>query len=141
MTIYQTTLGREHYAQRLDGTVVLDNDFDAIELGTGDTGISTADDRSALINKITDTLVQVEATYPKVNDSDVTNAGRGVDVLSYKFIIPGSVASVTATNIILTNYAMGAPLDNEPVGIVGNGFELIHSTGTPTTIFVNVRIT
>lgn len=140
MTSFKTELGNEHFAQRLDGGVSLDNAFDAIELGSGNTGISTSDDRSDLLNKIVDTLVEVEATYPKVDDSDVTNSGRGPQVLSYKFIIPSGVAPFTATNLILTNFAAGSPAADEPVGIVSNGFSLVKEPAIALTIFVNVRV-
>ena len=108
MTAQKTTAGVTHFAQRI-ANASLTNAFDAIELGSGNTSISSADTRNAMLNKLSGTLVQKESGYPKLNDSDVANVGRGADVWTYKFIIPSGVSPFTATNFHLTNYQSGTP--------------------------------
>jgi len=137
MTIHKTTAGNTHFAQRLSATS-LTNAFDAIELGTGSTAIGTSDTRSAMTGKIVGTLVQKESGYPKLNDSDVANVGRGADVWTYKFIVPSSVGAFTATNMHLTNYATGTPSATEPVGVVANGLTIVANGTDDVTLYLNV---
>ena len=138
MTIHQTTAGKLHFAQRIADTS-LTNAFAGVELGTGDTAIGTADTRSAMLNKIVGSLTEVEAGYPKINDTDVANTGRGADVWTYKFIVDASATGpFTATNFHLTNYAAGAPTATEPVGIVGNGLSITCNGTDDLTLFLNV---
>lgn len=138
MAVQKTSVGLVHYAERLEGAV-LTNTFDAIELGTGDTAVSKADDRSTMANKIAGTLIQQSAA-PAINNADVANSGRGPAVLTYKFTIPAGVAAFTATNLHLTNYQGGAPSATEPVGVVANGLAIVKTAGVALDVYLNVSV-
>lgn len=138
MTIFQTTAGKLHFAQRI-ANASLTNAFTGIELGTGNSVTGTGDTRSSMLNKIVGSLTAVEGGYPKINDTDVANIGRGADVWTYKFVIDASTTGAfVATNMHLTNYAAGAPAVTEPVGVVGNNLTITCNGVDDLTLYLNV---
>lgn len=139
MSAILTDAGQLHFAQRANGEN-LTNQFDAVELGQGNTPVSATDTRANLPNRIPGTLMRVAAGYPLRNDQDPENPGRGVNVLSYRFDLPASLPAFTATNLIITNFAGGSPGAVEPVGFAAQ-ISLSKVSGQPLTIFVNKEST
>lgn len=76
------------------------------------------------------------ATYPKINDGDANNAGRGPDVVTYRTDYLTSEANgVNITDLIITNPAHGA---SEKLLMWSQGFTPFTKTSSNTlTAFVN----
>jgi hypothetical protein len=110
-----TTDGDRFYAQRgaretpanfTDGSGVFDG---VMELAT-DTGVPLkSDNRSNVSGLVAGSQAAMAATYPKSNDGDAANTGRGVAVVSYKSTWAAGVATATGiAAVLITNPTPGA---------------------------------
>lgn len=135
MTTTITATGQAHLNQLNAGTATTST-YDAIEFGEGGVASSAIGDRSDLTEKITGTLVQVAAGYPKLNDSDIRNDGRGADVWTWRFVVPEGVGFI-ANNYAVTNYAAGVPSSTEPV-MVADDAKSSKREDQELIVFVNV---
>lgn len=130
-----TTAGTTHIAERVAGTS-LTNAFGALELGQGNDTPAVGDDRSDLTSKIADTFTVIADGYPVLLDTDIRNDGRGATIWTWKFVIPQGEQFV-ASNLIVTNYAAGAPSSTEPV-LVHADTVVAKRADQEATVFVNV---
>lgn len=81
----------------------------------------------------------IEATYPKRNDADTANVGRGATVVSYKYVFaPGEGTSENPiSSCLITNPSPGA---SEPLLMWANGLNTAlpnKNAGDTHTIFIN----
>lgn len=81
-----TDKGDKYYAQAICSEAP-DDDFDGansgIRLGSNNTAPTKLD--NDVTTFLSGTEIGLEATYPKTNDPDPENAGKGVDVVSWSF--------------------------------------------------------
>lgn len=99
-----TNEGDLYYAQKAAGeTPTTDFTLGGLRLGSSTTvPVKAATDVGG---SILSTGKAEEATYPKTNDVDTSNAGRGTDVITWKFLY--AIADFSASGI-----AEGAIVDN-----------------------------
>lgn len=99
-----TNGGDLYYAEKAVGDTPT-NDFESggIRLGTGTTTPAKAD--TDVTTFLTSASKAVASGYPKVNDLDANNSGKGTDIVTWKFV--WSAADFTGTGII-----EGAIVDN-----------------------------
>jgi len=120
-----TTLGLYHYAERFEesfnGGSPLTSTFTTFVVGTGSPTATIDDDLSDITEFTGITGEQVKASgYPKINDDDTDNSGRGEFVLTWHASygtgttlsairqVGISVASPTGTNPLLMHHVFGA---------------------------------
>lgn len=121
MTVNTTAAGVTHLAE-LDATwpppVTVTNAFDCLELGKGNTAIAALVTRDIALSKLSPPgLVQLLAGYPVLGDTDPANPGAAADYYTWAYRINGAQnGPLVASTGWITNYAGGAPLNNEPVG-------------------------
>lgn len=84
--------------------------FDGVmELATDTAAPLKTDNRSNVSGLITGSQAAMAATYPKSNDADAANTGRGLTTVSYKSTWAAGVATATGIAcVILTNPSPGA---------------------------------
>lgn len=133
--VVTSVAGAGHISERVLGSP-LTNTFDAIELGQGNNAPTTGDTRASMTAKIGSSLIQVASGYPLINDTDIRNEGRGASVYTWKFVYPEGI-QILASNLIVTNYAGGAPAAGEAV-MVSADQVLVKRTDQELTVFVNV---
>ena len=119
-----TTMGLRHYAERFEesfnGTAVTST-FTTFVVGTGSTAADIGDDMADMTQFTGTTGEQVLASgYPKIDDDDTDNSGRGAFVLTWHASygtgttlsairqVGISVASPTGTNPLLMHHVFGA---------------------------------
>lgn len=78
-----TDAGDLYYAQKACGETPT-HAFDALHLGTGASTPAKTDDADDFTAVVGSGKVK-SATYPKTNDGDVDNTGKGADVVTWKF--------------------------------------------------------
>jgi hypothetical protein len=132
-----TSAGDVHYAQRAAaGTTT--NVFDALVLGTGSATPAKADTYAAL-TPVSGSLKRFDAGYPKANDLDAGNTGKGTTVTTYRVTYGASEANASnISRLAITNFQNGSPGSSEPLlchAAFGSAFT---KTGTDTlTVYWN----
>lgn len=119
-----TTAGELHYAQ-LIAQETPTNAFGVAELATTTPTHAAGNDRSDFTVQASSEKA-VSATFPKRNDTDTDNSGKGTDVFTYKYewsagdgnwsSLDGGLitnASPGANEPILTGFDFAAPIDKD----------------------------
>lgn len=78
-----TTAGDRYYAERSAGETPT-NAFNALHLGTGGTTPAKSD-TATNFTAITNSGKLIATGYPKTNDTDADNTGKGATVVTWKF--------------------------------------------------------
>ena len=100
--------GDLYYAQR-GAAETPTNAFDTLELGTAGAAPGKASNSSNMPSKIASSQKTPEATYPKTNDGDADNSGKGTDVVTWKFsYAKGAITGTAIDRGIITIPAPGA---------------------------------
>lgn len=108
------TAGDVFYAQRGSGLATT-NTFDALFLGTGSATPTKADTYAAM-TPVATSLKRFDAGYPKNNDLDAANTGKGVAVITYRVTYSASEAnSASISRLAITNFQNGSPGAAEPL--------------------------
>jgi len=120
-----TSAGDVHYAQRAAGATPT-NVFDALVLGTGSATPAKANTYAAL-TPVSGSLKRFDAGYPKANDLDSANTGKGTTVTTFRVSYGASEANASnISRLAITNFQNGSPGSSEPL--------LCHAAfGTPFT--------
>lgn len=111
-----TTAGDVFYAQRGAGLETTDT-FDSLVLCTGTATPAKADTFAAVsATDIATSLKRFDAGYPKNDDQDVANTGKGAAVITYRVTYSASEAnSAGIERLAITNYQNGTPGAAEPL--------------------------
>lgn len=137
-----TTAGANYFAQRAAGVAVPDNFtdadgvFDAIgELYQNDgTTPAAGHNRSDAGTAIATSQKAPDSGYPKLNDTDTANTGKGTNVLTVKWTYGTSEGNGAVDAIILTNPSPGA---SEPILAYAQGLAaLLGASKTGSDIAV-----
>jgi len=109
MTIELTIAGAAHLLD-LQGGVTPDPSriFDGLIFGKGNTEPTDMDTVDS-VDKFAGVVLPVESGYPKKDELDVRNSGRGVETWTWKFVRE-AVGSLLASNVAVTNYSGGDAL-------------------------------
>lgn len=135
-----TTAGAAHIVE-LDAASPLTDAFDALILSRGNDVPTSGDDRSAVASgdEITGSLTVVATAHPHLADTDPRNTGAGATKWTWRFDIPPGLAGLVASNLVVTNYASGAPSATEALLMHGAfATPLEKLTAQRATIFINV---
>jgi hypothetical protein len=136
-----TNDGQDHIAE-LDAPSATTNDFDMLILSRGNDATDELDNRSAVdpADEIADSRTIVAAGYPTLGDTDTRNPGASATWWTWKFDVAAGVLGHVASNLMVTNWAGGAPALDEEI--------LIHAlletpisklTTEVMTVFINVE--
>lgn len=135
MTVLQTAAGVTHLAELASGGTPT-NAFDGLVFGAGNDDPTTADTFDAVSQTGSLPFLQLVSGYPKLNDDDGRNGGRGPTTWTWRFEREAG-APFVASNAAVTNYAGGVPSSTEPL--------LVHAKQTIAqrlderlVVFVNV---
>lgn len=111
-----TNDGETHVGQ-LDAAIPTTNAFDLLILSRGNDATAVTDDRSAVdpADEIAGSRTIVAAGYPVLGDTDSRNPGADPSWWTWRFDVPPGVTGLVASNLMVTNWADGAPALNEPV--------------------------
>lgn len=133
-----TDEGDKHYAQRGAGEAPTEFATIAFELGTAGNAPSKTSIRSDVTTKVSGSLKQDQAGYPKSNDGDADNTGSGVDVVSHSVLYDTSEAnSAGITRVIITNWAGGTPAAGEVLLMYATLTSFTKTSDDTLKIFVN----
>jgi len=129
-----TSAGDIYYAQKAAGEVPTNN-FAIIELGIGGTAPSKSSNRSA-INPVPGSQTPFVIGYPKTNDLEPLNTGKGVNVNTFRGFYNHGVAQGTGIDrVIITIPSPGGTAPLLMYGVLSQPFNK-GPIGT-LTIFVN----
>jgi hypothetical protein len=139
VTIHTTAAGIAHLAER-DAPSPVTNAFDALELGRGNTDVTTIADRDDAAQKLMPPgVLEVLAGYPVLGDDDVRNPGRAADRWTWAWRISGvEHGPFVASTAWVTNHAGGAPAVAEPVGFAWDEILQVRSDQV-CTVFFNAK--
>lgn len=135
-----TTAGATHIAA-LDASLPLVNTFDLLIASRGNDFASVADDRSAVdpADEILHSRTLVAAGYPVLGDTDPRNPGASSAWWTWRFDVASGAEGFVASNIVVTNWASGAPSLTEPLLIHAQLASPISKlTPERMTVFINV---
>jgi len=134
-----TTAGELYYAQKSCGETPSQFTSPAMELGTAGNTPAAGSTRADVTTKVSSSLKQIDATYPKTNDGDTENTGRAADVISWRTSYLTTEANASSIDrAIITNYASGSPGSTEPLlmyGVFGTPFT--KTSSQTLKVFVN----
>lgn len=137
------TLGSNFYAERAVKTAIPTNftdgsgDFDGVfELWKSVTAApAVGNDYSDLDGSlITGSSKAMTATYPKLNDADTDNPGRGANVITYAVSYLTSEANDTFDDVVITN---PTPTGSEPLLMHADGLATTKTSNDTMKVFVN----
>jgi len=115
--------------------------FDGImELYNGASGVpAKGNNRSSLVGLVAGSAKAMDATYPKINDSDPDNTGAGTDIVTYRVSYLTTEANATGiADVIITNPTPGA---SEPLLMHAEFAAPFDKTSSDTLkVFVNHRM-
>lgn len=131
-----TTAGDDVYAQRAAGASP-DDPMNALVLGTGSATPTKSDVYSAL-TPVSGSLKLFDAGYPKADDQDTDNTGKGSNVTTYRVSYGASEANAAdITHVAITNYQNGSPGASEPL-LMHASFSAFTKTNADTlVVYVN----
>jgi len=137
-----TTAGDVFYAQRGSGLETT-NSFDALVLCTGTATATKADTFAAVsATDIATSLKRFDAGYPKNDDQDVANTGKGAGVITYRVTYSAAEAnSAGIERLAITNYQNGSPGAAEPLLCHASFAASFTKAGTDTlTVYWNHEV-
>ena len=102
--------GDLYYAER-GAAQAPTNTFDTLELGTAGAAPGKSSDRSNMTSKIASSQKTPESGYPKTNDGDADNSGKGTDIVTWKFAY--AKGAITGTDIDRGIITIAAPAASE----------------------------
>lgn len=109
-----TTAGDVFYAQKGSGLATT-NAFDALVLGTGSATPAKSSTYAAM-TPVSGSLKRFDAGYPKNDDQDAGNTGKGAAVVTYRVTYSASEAnSANISRLAITNFQNGSPGASEPL--------------------------
>lgn len=114
MTAILTTLGAAHVTQRNQGAFTT-NAFNGLVFDQSNATPGSADTLAVLTQRL-GFVVRVAEGYPKKNDTDGRNSGRGADSWTWRFERQAGEPFV-ASNVAVTNYSGGALVEGAPLAI------------------------
>lgn len=137
-----TTDGDLFYAERgvaatptnfTDGSSVFDG---IMELYNGASAApAQGNDRSDMAGLVSGSAKAMASGYPKLNDLDADNTGKGVDVITYKASYGSSEANATGIDdVVITNPSPGA---SEPLLNHADGLSFAKTAADTLDVWVN----
>ena len=115
--IVLTNAGAAHVTELNQGAF-LTNAFNGLIFDKSNADPAVTDTVAVLGQRILDFSLRVSDGYPKLDDNDDRNTGRGADVWTWKFVREAGEPFV-ASNVALTNYSGGSIATTDPLAIHG----------------------
>lgn len=131
-------VGDIHYAQRGAGEAPTNFTAMGFELGTAGNVPDKTSDRSDVTTKVSGSLKEDVAGYPKTDDQDADNTGAGTNVVSHAVSYgTGDANAADIDRVIITNWASGSPGASEPVLMYATLTAFTKTSDDTLRIFVN----
>ena len=114
MSSILTTAGAAHITELNQGQFPA-NAFNGLVLDKSNADPTNADTLASLTQR-NDVVLKVADGYPKKNDTDGRNSGRGTDTWTWRFERPAGEPFVVS-NVAITNYSGGALVAGAPLAV------------------------
>jgi hypothetical protein len=134
-----TDAGELYLSQKATGAAPT-NVFGIMELGTAGNAPAAASTRADLTTKIASSQKAFTATYPKVNDLDADNTGKGASVMTWLTTYATTDFDHAAVDIDRSIITNTAPAAGEPLFDYGTFTAFGKSSVQQAKCFVNVTL-